>query len=214
MSQVSFEDLPCKWPWQPQEIKPVTDEAPAAASNSGRGRGRGRGRSKTAETKLSESGTDSGSKKQMQPPDDMKVNSGKGKTQGPFLLTNLVRTGNQTGGASTWKIMKCTLKTLISERLTLVPFSERGVEADARLQKNINTMKFLGKVPEDFALDLPDQDSLQKQPAKLAKLCSAIEFLQSQTQNSNIASCKSLRLTALMQGSGCVSLSRFNSNSM
>lgn len=84
--------------------------------------------------------------------------------------------------------MKSTLKTLISERLKLVPLSERGVEAETRLQNNIKTFKFLGKVPEDFSLDHPDTESLQKQPAKLAKLCSAIEFLQCQTQNSNIDS--------------------------
>lgn len=137
-------------------------------AESGRGRGRGRGRGKKAKEQDQTAEEDKKQKK------DEKENQ---KKKSPFLLTNLVRTGNQMGGAGTWTLLEKALVKIVNQRLELCPVSQRP--SDDRLRWNQDLLKLLGKVPPDF--DILDFDSNPEQrPTKMsASLESAIEFLRS-----------------------------------
>ena len=101
--------------------------------------------------------------------------------KGPFLLTNLVRTGNQMGGASTWSILCKALDKLVSANLQLLPVSKMPVDAHDRLIWNQGIMKLLGKLPPEFDIEKFDSNPEQYLTGKKrfpAMLESAVELLR------------------------------------
>ena len=139
---------------------PEPDPSPAPKPSRGRGRGRG-GRGRGAGT-VSEKDTNTNVKA-----------TPKAKAKVPFLLTNLVRTGNQMGSSSSWKIIQKSLRQTIASRLQIEPLSSKAV-GDAQLHLNRSILVMLGKI-------LPSDDHLAE-PSGLRPsqaLCdSAAELLQ------------------------------------
>lgn len=67
----------------------------------------------------------------------------------PYLLTNLVRTGNQMSAASTWNILQKSVRACVASKLQLLPLSDySSPEAESFLAINTATMQMLGKLPE------------------------------------------------------------------
>eukprot|EP00435_Cladocopium_sp_Y103_P026688 s1849_g6.t1 len=145
-------DLPCSWPWGevPKDPEPAAPET----KPKGRGRGRGRGRGASKGSK----GADVGP-----PPKTVIDEKEKAKVEktkkGPFLLTNLVRVGNQMRGASTWSILQNALQKVIAQKLVLLPLSSRPQSALDHLKVNIEILTFLGKLPPGFDFKLFESQS-------------------------------------------------------
>lgn len=104
------------------------------------GRGRGRKSSSTMDGKDCVKETDESEQQ------NSKDNSRKNV---PYLLTNLVRTGNQMSAASTWNILQKSVRACVASKLQLLPLSDySSPEAESFLAINTATMQMLGKLPE------------------------------------------------------------------
>lgn len=161
------QDLPCSWPWGqvPKEPEPAAPEIKPKGRGCGRGRGRGKG-----------------SKSEDVGPAPKKDSKEKGeKTEkakkGPFLLTNLVRVGNQMRGASTWSILQNALQKVIEQKLVLRPLSSRPQSALDQLKFNIEILKLLGKLPSGFDFNATElsEDSDQHSTANSKKQSELME---------------------------------------
>ena len=173
-----FQDLPCSWPWGSIKTAETTDAEPDPAPLKGRGRGRGRGKNVKGSGKGSKTGGDEDGKKNKDKHDKDPKDT---QQKGPFLLTNLVRTGNQMGGASTWSILCKALDKLVSANLQLLPVSKMPVDAHDRLIWNQGIMKLLGKLPPEFDIEKFDSNPEQYLTGKKrfpAMLESAVELLR------------------------------------
>ena len=196
LTSTSTKDLPCKWPWG--EVIPATDPAASTGKDGSKGKGssRGRGRSKGSRGRGKSRGAgnteDSGevaSKKDGNDNDNDREKAPMKKH--PFLLTNLVRTGNQMGGASTWGIIQRAAEQLIFDRLVLVGQSLRSEASSENMKFNHEIMKLLGKIPNDFDITSADfsenglgLDGGRDRQLLISKdlVQSSAEFLRSDTQ--------------------------------
>ena len=165
-----YQDLPCSWPWGL-----AADDAAAASALEVKGAGRGRGRGRRGK------GGRKGSGKGKSETDTSEMANKKQKDQKkpPFLLTNLVRAGNQMGGSGSWALIGRALERLVDENLELLPMSQRP--SDDRLRWNQDILKVLGKVPPDFDIVAfgSGSDSDETLPTKRnGVLESAIELLR------------------------------------
>jgi hypothetical protein len=171
-----FEDLPCSWPWG---IKIADTAENTEAPLKGMGRGRGRGKNAKGRGKGGKPGGDDDEKSNKDKDRDKDDKDPKKKV--PSLLTNLVRTGNQMSGASTWSILCKALDMLVCEKLQLLPISQIPADAPARLKWNQGILKLLGKLPQEFDLEKFDSNPEQYLDGKKrfpAMLESAVEFLR------------------------------------
>lgn len=126
---------------------PKSQPLPPKGKGRGRARGRGRGRSGKVDDsdKGDKLGGDDTDNKGKQPKKHAKI---------PFLLTNLVRTGNQMGNAGSWKILLQNLKCLIGAKLKIEPLANLPDDADSRLASNRAILTMLGKLaPESDGAD-------------------------------------------------------------
>lgn len=136
--------MPCSWPWG------VAKDTDIALEMKGRGRGRGRG------GKGGRKGSGKG-KEQAQAETSEANQKKENQTKKAFLLTNLVRAGNQMGGSGSWTLLGRALEGLVDENLELRPMSERP--GDDMLRWNEYILKVIGKVPPDFDIVAFDSDS-------------------------------------------------------
>lgn len=75
-----------------------------------------------------------------------KEKNAKAVTKVPFLLTNLVRTGNQMSNAGSWRIVQQALQRIISERLQICPLSSLPADAENQLELNRAVLTKLNKL--------------------------------------------------------------------
>ena len=94
----------------------------------------------------------------------------KAKAKSPFLLSNLVRAGNQMGNASSWRIVLGSVKSIVQSKLKLQPLSEATEESQSHLRHNTRVLHMLGKLR---STDIP----CSQQPSQ-ALVNSAEELLQ------------------------------------
>lgn len=158
--------MPCSWARKESEPAPVVATPEPARGGRGRGRGRGRG----GKGNVGDGSSDNPPQQNNAPP----------RKRQPFLLTNLVRTGNQMGGATTWTLLQKSLELLISEKLVLAPMSSRAPDAAMEnLKRNQHILSTLGKIPEDFDLNQMEQPQQQCGASKPSAVWeTAAEFLR------------------------------------
>ena len=89
--------------------------------------------------------------------------------KGPFLLTNLVRTGNQLSGGTTWTILQRALDTAVRKRLRLLPVSTLPQDAEDRLRWNKDLLTLLGKLPPDFEQPAGKLDAVAESTSELLR---------------------------------------------
>lgn len=164
------QDLPCSWPWGQVPKEPE----PAAPEIKPKGRGRGKGRSRGKGSKSEDVGP--APKKDIEDSKEKDEKTEKAK-KGPFLLTNLVRVGNQMRGASTWSILQNALQKVIEQKLVLRPLSSRPQSALDQLKFNIEILKLLGKLPSGFDFNATElsEDSDQHSTANSKKQSELVE---------------------------------------
>lgn len=112
---------------------PEPKPEPELPKSKGRGRG-GRGRKPA---KGVGKGEDKGKEKEK---------GAKPVTKVLFLLTNLVRTGNQMSNAGSWRIVQQALQRIISERLEICPLTTLPADAEAQLELNRTVLIMLNKL--------------------------------------------------------------------
>ena len=149
-----FEDLPSSWPWGKVSDVSASTVTPVSATDSkGRGRGRGRARGRGRGLSGSDIKVDSVSDQTKDKDKDCTTNQ-----RCPNLLPNLVRTGNQLSGSSTWNILRRSLCNCLSSKLKLVSLSSRSRDAEQYYEINKNVMMMLGKLPEGVQnVDVDDE---------------------------------------------------------
>lgn len=142
-----------------------------------KGTGRGRGRGGKGGRKGSGKGKEHA---QAETSEANQKKENQTQTKKAFLLTNLVRAGNQMGGSGSWTLLGRALEGLVDENLELRPMSQRP--ADDMLRWNQYILKVIGKVPPDFDIVAFDSDSGSGNELPLTKrngvLESAIELLR------------------------------------
>ena len=137
------QDYPSSWPWGKVS---ADDKAPIVGSFRGRGRGRGRGGKKSSSSTMDGKDTCVGQTETTEQKQNSKDSS---QQRVPYLLTNLVRTGNQMSAASTWNLLQKSVRACIVSKLQLLPLSDySSPEAQSFLAINTATMEMLGKLPE------------------------------------------------------------------
>ena len=172
--------MPATWPWGliPKEPEPAAPEI----KSKGRGRGRGRGRGKDSKSEDVEPKIQ----------DSKEKDKAEKAKKGPFLLTNLVRVGNQMRGASTWSILQNALQKVIEQKLLLLPFSSRPQSAHDHLKFNIEILIQLGKLPSSFKFNEfecePDQHGTANSKKQSELVESASELLR-RHMSSNKCTC-------------------------
>ena len=149
----------------------------------GRGRSRGsRGRGRSRSAGNTEVGGEVASKKDNDIDNENDFEAPMKKH--PFLLTNLVRTGNQMGGASTWGIIQKAVEQLIFERLVLVRQSLRPEASSENMKFNHEIMKLLGKIPHEFNIESADfsENGLGLQGGREQQLLISKDLVQSSAE--------------------------------
>ena len=128
-----------------------------------KGTGRGRGRGGKGGRKGSGKGKEHA---QAETSEANQKKENQTQTKKAFLLTNLVRAGNQMGGSGSWTLLGRALEGLV----------------DDMLRWNQYILKVIGKVPPDFDIVAFDSDSGSGNELPLTKrngvLESAIELLR------------------------------------
>lgn len=141
--------------------KAVDLEPAKSDAKPGRGKGRGRGRGRPPIP---------AAEKKKTPP------------KFPYLLTNLVRAGNQMGSSSSWKIILANLKSTVTQKLRLRPLSELTEEsANGHLCKNRSVLQMLGKLTDSGGLSfggMPPSSALNDSAEELLQTHGLFKFAQ------------------------------------
>lgn len=133
----AFEDSPTEWSWdcvdKESDEKLDSDRKDKKDTTQGRGKDKAKGRGK--------------GKKGPSPQNTELANGkAKAKAKSPFMLSNLVRAGNQMGNASSWRIVIGSVKSIVESKLKLQPLSEATEESRDHLRKNTRVLHMLGKL--------------------------------------------------------------------
>ncbi len=151
------QDLPLSWPWDtPKQttLDKDKDKEPVSGKpkpTRGRGRGRGRGGKSSGEV---ETKSDA--------PSTIDAAAQPTRKRFPYLLANLVRTGNQMQNAGSGAMLRKQALALITKRLTVHPIGRKPTNAEEQLVWNRHLLTMLGKLPAEH-------DATREKPTAINK---------------------------------------------
>ena len=163
-----------EWPWGKME-----KERPCPVPKS---QGKGKAKGKKGSSGSGSSGKGKGKGKNHEGEAEQEKAT-KTKTKVPFLLTNLVGTGNQMGNASSWRIVQNALKQTITKNLVIQPLSSIPPDGKARMSLNRSLLIMLGKLPPEVATSgnltsgMPSKTMCDSASELLQSLCYVHIFL-------------------------------------